>query len=165
MMSASIQFASSPSSAKENAVTGYGDSLYLDVPAWTMADSRSRLPAVGNQRTPHGQTSRHALGVCPLGKEPYRPAPHGKDSDWVRNIKAHPEVTVILGRKRLRATMRVLDHDSDRRRALAVISSSWTISGLTARKHFSLLGMGEHLDSASQEGDRLIVLLEPRQVR
>ena len=92
---------------------------------------------------------------------------HGKDSEWVRNIKANPEVTVILGRKRLHATMRVLDNDSDRRRALAVISSSWTISGLTARKHFSLLGMGRsgRLASVSQEGNRLIILVEPCQVR
>ena len=88
---------------------------------------------------------------------------HGNNSDWVRNIKACPQVTVILGRKRLRANMRVLDDESDRRRALLVISSSWTISGLTARKHFSLLGTGrsERLESVSQERDRLIILVEP----
>ena len=107
------------------------------------------------------------LGYVPWAKNLIVQPLHGKDSDWVRNIKAHPEVTVILGRKRLRATMRVLDNDSDRRRALAVISSSWTISGLTARKHFSLLGTGrsERLESVSQERDRLIILVEPRQVR
>ena len=107
------------------------------------------------------------LGYVPWAKNLIVQPLHGKDSDWVRNIKAHPEVTVILGRKRLRATMRVLDNDSDRREALAVISSSWTISGLTARKHFSLLGTGrsERLESVSQERDRLIILVEPRQVR
>ncbi len=89
------------------------------------------------------------LGYVPWAKNLIVQPLHGKDSDWVLNIKAHPEVTLILGRKRLRATMRVLDYESDRRRALAVISSSRTISGLTARKHFSLLSTGrsERLDS------------------
>ena len=119
-------------------------------------------------------TGRHTgrRRVTPLGYIPWamnlivQPL-HGNNSDWVRNIRARPEVTVILGRKRLLATVRVLDNDSDRRQALAVISSSWTISGLTARKHFSLLGTGrsERLDSVSQEGDRLIILVEPHQVR
>src|SRR5258708_40272246 len=41
----------------------------------------------------------------------------GITSNWFRNIRANPEVTVSVGRRRMRATAHVVD-DPERRRAL-----------------------------------------------
>jgi len=41
----------------------------------------------------------------------------GITSNWYRNIRANPEVTVTVGRRRMRATAHVVD-DPERRRAL-----------------------------------------------
>ncbi len=128
---------------------------------WLIAGHAYLLVETKGRHTGRGRVT--PLGYVPWAKNLIVQPLHGNNSDWVRNIKACPQVTVILGRKRLRANMRVVDDESDRRRALLVISSSWTISGLTARKHFSLPGTGgsERLDSVSLEGDRLIILVEP----
>ena len=41
----------------------------------------------------------------------------GVRSDWYRNVRAHPEVFITVGRRRIRAMARVVD-DPERRRQL-----------------------------------------------
>ena len=41
----------------------------------------------------------------------------GVGSDWYRNVRAHPDVFITVGRRRMRATARVVE-DAERRRQL-----------------------------------------------
>ena len=87
---------------------------------------------------------------------------HGPDSDWLLNLQAHPIVTVLVGRRSVHGTARILGDANERRAALEVVSSSWTPSGITARKHFSLLrnAGGEALEKAAHDLSRPIVVVE-----
>lgn len=51
-------------------------------------------------------------------------AEHGLRAQWVRNIQAHPGVTVQIGRRRLSARGRVLDDARDHREWQAVAELS-----------------------------------------
>ena len=41
-------------------------------------------------------------------------AEHGEAAGWVKNIRRNPAVSVRIGRRRIQATARVLDHRADR---------------------------------------------------
>lgn len=86
---------------------------------------------------------------------------HGVDSDWVLNLQASPQVSVVVGRRRIRGRAMVLADVAERRAALQVIASSRTVSGLTARKHFSLLGKvsAAALELASRDPGKPIVII------
>jgi len=87
---------------------------------------------------------------------------HGAGSSWVRNLLACPRVEVMVGLRRLCCTARVMDDVAERLEALRVIAASRTVSGLTARRYFSLLGKADEdrLGRASHNLDKLIVRLE-----
>ena len=87
---------------------------------------------------------------------------HGAGSSWVRNLLACPRVEVMVGLGRLSCTARVMDDVAERLDALRVIGASRTVSGLTARRYFSLLGKADEdrLGRASHDLDKLVVLLE-----
>ena len=75
---------------------------------------------------------------------------------------ACPRVEVMVGLGRLCCTARVMDDVAERLEALRVIAASRTVSGLTARRYFSLLGKADEdrLGRASHNLDKLIVRLE-----
>lgn len=87
---------------------------------------------------------------------------HGADSDWLRNLQASPDIRVVVGRRRLNCVGRVLDDPTERRYALRVIAASKSLSALTARRHFSLVGpeVEMSLYVAGQDMGNPIVLLE-----
>ena len=87
---------------------------------------------------------------------------HGTDSDWLRNLQASSEVNVLVGRRSLNCLGRVIDGQRERQLALRVVATSRSVSGWTARRHFSL---ASHIDElslyvASQDMGKQIVLLE-----
>jgi len=87
---------------------------------------------------------------------------HGAGSSWVRNLLACPRVEVMVGLRRFSCTAKVMDNVAERLEALRVIAASRTVSGLTARRYFALLGKSdeEQLGRASHNLDKLLVLLE-----
>ena len=87
---------------------------------------------------------------------------HGADSDWLRNLQACQEVTVLVGRRRLNCLGRVIDGQRERQLAFRVLAASKSVSGWTARRHFLLEGPDGELGlyMASRDAEKPIVLLE-----
>ena len=87
---------------------------------------------------------------------------HGPDSDWLRNLQASSEVRVWVGRRSLTCLGRVIDDQRERQLAFRVLAASKSVSGWTARRHFSLAGHSDELSLylASQDMGKQIVLLE-----
>jgi deazaflavin-dependent oxidoreductase (nitroreductase family) len=71
----------------------------------TTRGRRSGLPRTG------------AVSFMPLGEHYIVFSGWGTSSNWYRNIRAQPEVTITVGRRRMRATARVVE-DAERRKQL-----------------------------------------------
>ncbi len=69
------------------------------------------LEHVGRKTGRRRQTVLEVIRYDPEGPVFYVASGFGRRSHWFRNIQAHPQVTVQVGRTRYRAVARVLDPD------------------------------------------------------
>jgi deazaflavin-dependent oxidoreductase (nitroreductase family) len=89
-------------------------------PTWKVMPTPSGLALVTTTGRKSGKRRARAMRAVVDGKRAYVAAILGNRSDWVRNVRADPNVTIKLGGTTYRATARELIDPAERARAAAI---------------------------------------------
>jgi deazaflavin-dependent oxidoreductase (nitroreductase family) len=86
-------------------------------PTWKVAPTPKGLALVTTTGRKSGKPRQRAMRAVVDGDRAYAAAILGDRADWVRNVRANPDVTIKLGGKTRRANARALTDPQERARA------------------------------------------------
>ena len=89
-------------------------------PMWKVMPTPKGLALVTTKGRKSGKPRARVMRAVRDGKRAYAAAILGDRADWVRNVRADPNVTIKLGGKTYRATARALVDPAERARAAEI---------------------------------------------